>query len=192
MRFSTPPVLRARWRGLLHMRETPRHGGCTIWRRRVLKLLTKNHRITECSGLEGTSVGHLVQPSCRSRVTYSRLQRTLSRRVLNISREGDSTTSLGEILFCRTSCSRRRWSSSHGGLAWGQTAEEHLSWPGELARAGLRTLTALPCCCKDGLLVSFLQQRSLLASILLRNCRASQWTLQESLLREIRGRFPPP
>jgi len=36
-------------------------------------------------------VGHLVQPSCWSRVTYSRLHRTLSRRVLNISREGDST-----------------------------------------------------------------------------------------------------
>jgi len=30
--------------------------------------------------LEGTSVGHLVQPSCRSRVTYSRLHRTLSRQ----------------------------------------------------------------------------------------------------------------
>ena len=31
------------------------------------------NRITEWSGLEGTSVGHPVQPSCRSRVTYSRL-----------------------------------------------------------------------------------------------------------------------
>jgi len=60
----------------------------------------KNHRITECSGLEGTSVGHLVQPSCRSRTTYSRLHRTLSRWVLNISREGESTTSLGSLFQC--------------------------------------------------------------------------------------------
>ena len=45
-------------------------------------------------------MGHLVQHSCRSRVTYSRLHRTLSRRVLNISREGDSTTSLGSLFQC--------------------------------------------------------------------------------------------
>jgi len=60
--------------------------------------VSANYRITECSGLEGTSVGHLVQPSRQSRVTYRRPQRTLSRRVLNISREGDSTTSLGSLL----------------------------------------------------------------------------------------------
>ena len=45
-------------------------------------------------------MGHLVQPSCRSRVTYSKLHRTLSRRVLNISREGESTTSLGSLFQC--------------------------------------------------------------------------------------------
>ena len=33
-------------------------------------------------------------------VTYSRLHRTLSRWVLNISREGDSTTSLGSLFQC--------------------------------------------------------------------------------------------
>ena len=44
----------------------------------------------------GRDLGHLVQPPCRSRVTYTRLHRTLSRRVLNISR-GDSTTSLGNL-----------------------------------------------------------------------------------------------
>jgi len=42
-------------------------------------------------------VSHLVQPHFQSSVTYSRLHRTLSRWVLNISREGESTSSLGSL-----------------------------------------------------------------------------------------------
>ena len=44
-------------------------------------------------------MGHLVQPPCRSRVTYSRLHRTLSRRVLNISREGDMRISPSPVTW---------------------------------------------------------------------------------------------
>ena len=60
-------------------------------------VVADSDRITEWSGLEGISVGHLVQPPCPSRVTQSRLHSTASGRVWNISREGDSTASLGSL-----------------------------------------------------------------------------------------------
>ena len=53
-------------------------------------------------------MGHLVQPSCPSRVTQSRLHRTLSSRVWNISREGDSTVSLGSLFQCSVTLLLRR------------------------------------------------------------------------------------
>jgi len=61
------------------------------------KAISQNHRML---GVGRTSVDHLVQLPCQSRVTYSRLHRTSSRQVLNSSREGDSTTSLESLFQC--------------------------------------------------------------------------------------------
>jgi len=55
------------------------------------------HRITEWLRWEETCGGHLVQQHCSSWVTYSRVPRTMSRQYLNISKEGDSTVSLGDL-----------------------------------------------------------------------------------------------
>ena len=46
---------------------------------------------------------------CQSRVTYSRLHRTLSRYVLNVFREVDSTTSLGNLSECSVTLRVKRF-----------------------------------------------------------------------------------
>jgi len=47
-----------------------------------------------------TSEGRLLQCHLSSRTTYSRLPRTMSRWLLNVSSMGHSTTSLGNLCQC--------------------------------------------------------------------------------------------
>ena len=65
-------------------------------------LLSSNyvHRITEWLRLEDTSRGHLIPSSCSSRGIQSRLFRTMSSQILNISKEGKSITFLGNLFHC--------------------------------------------------------------------------------------------
>ena len=65
-------------------------------------VVCRTHRFTESQNHRMLGVGRDLcgSPSptpCPSRVTQSRMHRTLSRRVWNISREGDSTASLGSL-----------------------------------------------------------------------------------------------
>ena len=55
-----------------------------------------DHRFIESWGLEGSLGDHWVQPPLKQ-IPYSRLHRKVSSQVLNISREGSSTTSLGSL-----------------------------------------------------------------------------------------------
>jgi len=60
----------------------------------ISSLSAQNHRMV---GVGRDLCGSPSPTHCPSRVTQSRLHRTMSRRVLNISREGDSTASLGSL-----------------------------------------------------------------------------------------------
>ena len=79
-------ILRPRWEKSMFVAKVGVHS----W-------VSQNHRMV---GFGRDLCGSPSPTPCRSRVTYSRLHRTLSRRVLNISREGDSTTSLGSLFQC--------------------------------------------------------------------------------------------
>lgn len=49
---------------------------------------------------EGTSASHLGHLPCSSRGSWSRVPRTVSSRLLNISKGGDCTTSLSNLFQC--------------------------------------------------------------------------------------------
>ncbi|KAK4812466.1 LOW QUALITY PROTEIN: hypothetical protein QYF61_026459 [Mycteria americana] len=65
---------------------------------------SKDHRIIERFGLEGTFTGHLVQAPCKSRDSFNqiRLLRARSNLTLNVARDGASTASLGNLGQCLT------------------------------------------------------------------------------------------
>ena len=58
-------------------------------------------RIIEYSGLEGTFTGHLVQPLCNEQ-GHLQLDQVPQSLTLKVSRDEESTTSLGNLLQCLT------------------------------------------------------------------------------------------
>lgn len=66
-----------------------------------VELMTEDRiRITEPLSSEGTCGGHLVLPCCSQPGQVGRLLGALSRQVLNTSKDGVSTTSLGNPFCC--------------------------------------------------------------------------------------------
>ena len=58
-----------------------------------------NPRITASRELEGTSGDHPVHPPAKA-VPWSKLHRKVSRQIWSVSRQGDSTASLGSLFQC--------------------------------------------------------------------------------------------
>lgn len=65
-----------------------------------VKDMRQNCRNTEELRLKEDSKGRLIYPPCSSRFTHSQLPRTLSSQLKNISKDGDSTTSLHNLYQC--------------------------------------------------------------------------------------------
>lgn len=73
-----------------------------------------NHRISELERLEGSiGGGHLVQPTCLSSAPWSKLHRIASRQFLNVSKGGETTTSLSHLFQCRVTHTAYQRLQSH-------------------------------------------------------------------------------
>lgn len=59
-------------------------------------------RLAESSRSDRTSRDHLVQPALQSRCSYSRLVRATSSYMFSFSKDGESTSSLGNLFLCST------------------------------------------------------------------------------------------
>jgi len=95
-----------------------KHFQITVKKRRgkIHSLKSQSHtiRITESQGLEGTSRYHWVEPPAKA-VPYNWSHKSVSRWVLNIFIEGDSTTSPGSLCQCSVILTVKKFFSA---LVW--------------------------------------------------------------------------
>lgn len=71
--------------------------GRIVFYRTSYSPISQNQKVVR---LKGTTGGHLVQLSCSSSATQNQLLRTVSRWLLNIFKDRDSSTSLGNTCQC--------------------------------------------------------------------------------------------
>ena len=91
--------------------------------------VSQNHRMF---GVGRDLYGSSSPTPCRSRVTQSRLHRTLSRWCLNISREGDSTAPLGSLFQCSITLRVKKFFLM---FPWPQPTLHLLAWSREVGLA---------------------------------------------------------
>lgn len=58
--------------------------------------------------MQGTRGGHLIQPPCPSRATYSQLFRTTPKYLVSISKDGISTASQDNLCQCFVTLTKQK------------------------------------------------------------------------------------
>lgn len=83
--------------------------------------LHMNHRVTGWLRLEGMSGCQQVQHLCSIRDLWNQFPRTVSRWLYNMSRKGDSTTSLGKLCQCSFTSTVKSvsWCPERMSCVWG-------------------------------------------------------------------------